>query len=163
MLEKARLFALEAHAEQKYGDQPYIVHLEAVVAHLHAYSDEAKIVGYLHDVVEDTNVSVTDIENSFGLFIAECVAIVTDEPGTNRRERKQKTYAKMAKVSGKTQLALVVKAADRLANLDACVANNNTNKLLMYKSEHPAFQQAVYRQGLCDDLWLKIDDIIKIQ
>lgn len=161
MLDKARLFALNAHADQKYGDKPYIFHLEAVVAYLQPYGEQAKVIGYLHDVVEDTPVSVADIENTFGLFVAECVSILTDEPGKNRKERKQKTYAKMAQVNGKTVLALVVKAADRLANLDECVANQNASKLTMYKNEHPVFQQSVYREGLCEDLWLRINEIIK--
>jgi (p)ppGpp synthase/HD superfamily hydrolase len=153
MIEKARLFALAAHGDQKYGDKPYIHHLEAVVEILKALGDEAKIIGYLHDVAEDTPVSIDEIKSEFGDFVGECVAILSDEPGADRKERKIKTYEKMSKVTGKEELALVVKAADRLANIEACLSDGNGSLLAMYKNEHEAFSKAVYRPGLCDDLW----------
>ena len=91
-------------------------------------------------MVEDTDVSIEDIKVEFGVFIADCISILTDEIGKNRQERKIKTYAKMAKVSGKLELALVVKAADRLANLTACFSDNNIHLLNMYKQEHEVFK-----------------------
>ena len=153
MIDKARVFAIAAHGEQKYGDKPYIHHLDAVVKILHAHGDEAKIIGYLHDVAEDTSVSIDEIKSEFGDFIGECVAILSDEPGADRKERKIKTYEKMSKVTGKVELALVVKAADRLANIEACLSGDNQSLLAMYKKEHEAFSKAVYRPGLCDGLW----------
>ena len=153
MREKAKSFAIKAHGDQKYGEQPYIVHLEAVVAHLHDYGEQAVVMGYLHDVIEDTAAVYAQLSSEFGAFIADGVAILTDEPGRNRKERKTLTYAKMARVSGELELALVVKAADRLANVQACIANGKADLLKMYKREHSAFRSAVYRPGLCDDLW----------
>ena len=130
MIEKARHYAIAAHGEQKYGDKPYIHHLEAVVKILEPYGDEAKLIGYLHDVAEDTLISIKDIETEFGQFVAACVAILSDEPGANRKERKSKTYEKMLKVTGKEELALVVKAADRLANIEACISDKNMRHLV---------------------------------
>ena len=83
------------------------------------YGEEAQVVGYLHDVVEDAGVSVERIREGFGDLVAECVALVTDPPGLDRAGRKARTNAKLAKVEGRARLALVVKAADRLANLRA--------------------------------------------
>ena len=95
MLNQARDFAIAAHGDQTYGEQPYVFHLDAVVAHLTDFGEPAQVVGYLHDVVEDTPTTSDDIEQVFGEFVSQCVAIVTDEPGKNRKERKTKTYAKM--------------------------------------------------------------------
>lgn len=162
MLNQAKYFAVRAHGDQKYGDKPYVYHLEAVVKLLEPYGEQAQIVGYLHDVVEDTDIKLETISENFGAFVADCVSILTDEPGANRKERKKLTYAKMAKVSGELELALVVKTADRLANIQACLSDNNTQLLSMYQKEHPVFQKSVYRKGLCDDLWAVIDQSIGI-
>lgn len=160
MLNKAKAFAMKAHGEQKYGDEPYIVHLEAVVANLESYGEKAQIIGYLHDVIEDTEVGYQDVKNVFGDLIANCVAIVTDEEGQNRKERKARTYKKMSKVTGELELALIVKAADRLANIRACVKDGNERLLSMYKGEHPVFRSSVYREGLCEDIWHDIERLI---
>jgi len=55
IIEKSRDYAITAHGEQKYGDKPYIHQLEAVVKILEPYGSEAKLIGYLHDVAEDTH------------------------------------------------------------------------------------------------------------
>ena len=156
MVEQAKLYAIKAHGDQKYGDKPYIVHLEEVVSHLINYSNDVHTVGYLHDILEDTDISYKEIRDIFGEFIADCVSIVTDEPGSSRNERKKKTYVKMANVQGLLEVALIVKAADRLANIQASVKGNNAKMLAMYKSEHSVFTTSVYRPELCDDLWKKI-------
>ncbi len=161
MKQKARDCALLHHGDQQYGHQPYVAHLDAVAALLEAYGDVAVVIAYLHDVVEDTDVTMTDVEVEFGNFVASCVAILTDEPGVDRKERKSGTYAKMAGVSGGLELALVVKAADRLANVRACVADKNVRLLGVYRSEHEVFRRSVYREGLCDELWGELDSLIK--
>jgi (p)ppGpp synthase/HD superfamily hydrolase len=160
-VKRARDFAVAAHGDQKYGgDEPYAVHLDAVVTILAPFGAEAQIAGYLHDVVEDTSTPLEAIRQSFGDRVADCVASVTDESGANRRERKAKTNAKLAALTDDGALALVVKAADRLANLRASVTCGSASKLDMYRREHPAFRQAAYRAGLCDALWQEIDAII---
>ncbi len=161
MLKKAREFAINAHQNQKYGHLPYLVHLEAVVTILNNYGETAQIIGYLHDVVEDTDISCKDIKNIFGDIVADCVNVLTDESGRNRKERKKKTYKKMSHISHKLKLALIVKAADRLANVQACISGSNNELLNMYKLEHTEFATAVYRQGLCDDIWHMLDKLIK--
>lgn len=158
--DKARKFAIERHGDQKYGDFPYTVHLDDVSTLAKTHGECAQIIAYLHDIVEDTDTTLEEIKLEFGSFVSNCVAILTDESGPNRKERKAKTYAKMAAVKGKHELALVVKAADRLANLRACSRHNNATKLSMYKAEHSVFKQSVHRENLCDALWMQMDEII---
>ncbi len=160
-LAQAREFAVREHGDQLYGDKPYVHHLDAVVGLLVPYGVEAQVVGYLHDVVEDTDVTVDEVAETFGSRIAACVGILTDVPGKNREARKIKTYKKMARVTGERTLALVVKAADRLANMEACIADQKQALLETYKGEHEAFKKAVYRDGLCPDLWESIDQAMK--
>ena len=160
MINKARQFAVERHGNQCYANQPYSVHLDAVAELAEEFGENAVIVAYLHDVVEDTPTSIEEIQSQFSDFIASCVAIVTDEPGETRKLRKAKTYKKMAAVKGELELALVVKAADRLANLKASVANKSAKHLNMYQSEHDSFRKSAYRPGLCEHLWNEMDEIV---
>lgn len=159
----ARQFAIAAHGEQKYGDQPYSVHLDSVVEIAQTFGETAIVVAYLHDVVEDTAINIADVEAQFGSLVAGCVAILTDEPGNDRQQRKAKTYAKMAKVSGELELALIVKAADRLANIRACIDTNFQKKLNMYQKEHAVFKTSVYRAGICDEIWHELDRLVHKQ
>jgi len=159
--QKARDYALLHHGDQQYGGHSYIVHLDAVADLVRPYGGIAVVIGCLHDVVEDTDVTVDQIEVEFGKLVADCVGILTDEAGADRQERKRKTYAKMAGVSGDLELALVVKAADRLANVRACVDDKNGRLLGVYRSEHMVFKQSVYRQGLCNGFWDELDNLIK--
>ncbi len=156
----AREFALAAHGDQKYGTQPYAVHLDAVAGIAAAYGDEAQTIAYLHDVVEDTAVPLNAIREQFGERIATCVSLLTDGPGGDRKERKVRTNAKLKATSEEFQIALVVKAADRLANLRASAGASAPSKLQMYREEHPAFRDAAFRPGLCDELWDEIDRIV---
>lgn len=159
---KARDFAIAAHKNQMYGVHPYSYHLDAVASIVRKYGEAAEVVAYLHDVVEDTDVSLDEIEKQFGSLVARCVAILTDEPGKDRKERKSKTYAKMAKVTGEKNLALLVKAADRLANVRASVADKNNKLIEMYKSEYSVFKSAVYRDGLCEEIWHELETLQKV-
>jgi len=158
--ETAKDFAVAAHGEQMYGDKPYSFHLDAVAALVTPYGTEAMAVAYLHDVVEDTSISIQEIKQTFGAKVAACVALLTDEPGENRKERKAKTYAKLAQVQGSNELALVVKTADRLANTRACLLDRKANLWEMYRAEHAVFRQSAYRQGLCDILWVELDSLL---
>ena len=126
---------------------------------LEPYGELAQVIGYLHDVVEDTSVDLATIEREFGSLAASCIAILTVEQGINRKDIKSKTYAKMKNVNGGNELSLIVKAADRLANVEACM-ENNSRKLEMYRSEQSQFHNAVFRENLCDEIWEKITSAI---
>jgi len=58
---------------------------------------------------------------------------------------------------GDDTLALVVKAADRLANLRESSKPGSEKQLAKYRGEHPEFRKAVYRPGLCEPVWAEID------
>lgn len=117
-------------------------------------------MGFLHDVVEDTDATVADIAERFGTLVAGCVALLSDAPGANRKERKARTYAAMSHVKGEQELALTVKAADRLANVRACVADGHRDLWETYRGEHATFKAAAYRAGQCDPLWTEIDALL---
>lgn len=161
MLDCARKFALNAHGGQLYGLRPYRDHLDAVVDLLEPFGIDAQIIGYLHDVVEDTATTANDVQGIFGTFICTCVELLTDAEGRNRKEKKEKTYARLAKVHGPETVALIVKTADRLSNVRACILDENERLLNVYRDEHAAFRSAAYRANLCENLWAELDALIR--
>lgn len=161
---RARSFAIQAHQGQLYGDgQPYWVHLDAVARLVEPYGSRAQMLAYLHDTIEDTHISNGDIANDFGIYIATCTGMLSDEPGLNRQERKLRSHAKLSRIKGIFELALIVKAADRLANVRACIDQGNRRLFTMYQEEHPAFRTAAFRVGLCPDIWKELDALLSYQ
>ena len=130
---------------------------------LSPYGADAQIIGYLHDVVEDTAVTEGEVRERFGPLVGECVSLLTDAPGSSRAERKAGTYARLSRVTGPAELALVVKVADRLANVSSCLADQRHALWEVYRQEHPAFRSAAYRAGLCEPLWHELDTLLNSQ
>ena len=158
MSTNARAFAATAHGDQKYGAQPYVVHLDEVAEIVSSVDagEPARAVAYLHDVLEDTSVTADVIERDFGPFVRRCVEIVTDPPGASRKDRKALLHERLKAVPESEKLALIVKAADRLANVRSS-ARDNPGLLSMYRKEHAAFRDAAFRPGLCDELWAEME------
>ena len=153
----ARDFAIRAHGDQKYGSEPYVAHLDAVVAVLNEFGysgDEYVCSGYLHDCIEDTYILREDISKNFNDEIADIVFAVTDEEGKNRHERHVKTYPKIAA----NAKATIVKLADRIANVRHSIDTNN--KVDMYKKEHAGFKQALYKQEN-EQFWRVLDFLLR--
>ncbi len=158
---QARDFAVAAHGAQRYGEHPYVHHLDAVAELAAPYGEEAVVLAYLHDTVEDTEATLADVAAAFGADTADCVGLLSDAPGATRKERKAQTYARMAQVQGPPlQLALLVKAADRLANVRACLNDRRRELWTTYHGEHPTFRASAWRAGLCDPLWAELDALL---
>jgi len=122
LVERARDFATRAHQRidhrRKYSQQPYHVHLEAVAKLVASVSDDAEIIAaaWLHDTVEDTPATLGDIEQHFGVAVAELVEELTDvsRPGDgNRTKRKHIDRMHLAQASPR---AKTVKLADLIDN-----------------------------------------------
>jgi (p)ppGpp synthase/HD superfamily hydrolase len=136
---KAFLLAVRAHQHQKYGDDPYIVHLFDVVNVLHRFQHTSEMVlaaAWLHDVIEDTPLNYHDVKNATNEAVADIVLRLTDEIGKNRKERKAKT---MPKLRGELA-AQTVKLADWIANVEEAVLSDNPKSyrlVQMYKKDYP--------------------------
>lgn len=115
------LFATKAHHNQlrKYTDEPYIVHPLHVASILYNYSPSYSVMvaGILHDVVEDTDVTLEYIRLQYGHVVADLVQQVTNitvpEDG-NRAERNRLQVERLSKVSSDAQ---TIKLADIYSNL----------------------------------------------
>lgn len=159
LVNKAQLFASQAHAGQQYDGGPYTKHLAAVAAVLTRYGvtdEELLCAAWLHDTVEDTPISVESIEKLFGSRVSDLVWRVTNEEGRNRKERHAKTYGKIAA----NKDAVTLKLADRIANVEASLASEQ-DFLGMYKKEFEGFKQALYTQGENEAMWAHLASLLQ--
>lgn len=142
-LEQARDLALRSHAHQRYGNQPYRVHLEAVQRVLLRFGIRDEVIlaaAWLHDVLEDDPaVRRADLERLFPEAIVAIVDACTDGAGETRQERKKRPLSLIPR----TQDAVLVKLADRIANVEATLRDRDAAKLAMYRQEQPAFEEAL--------------------
>ena len=120
---KAYNYALEHHGDQKrHSGEPYIIHpLNVAYILAEVGLDEATIcAALLHDVVEDTDVTDSDLRRDFGEEIADMVAGVT-KLGTMMfstvEEQQVEDYRKMFLAMGKDIRVIIIKLADRLHNM----------------------------------------------
>ncbi len=170
VLAGARSFAIAAHGDQRYGEHAYRVHLGAVAeivevcfeASSAAEAELCGLVAWLHDVLEDTAIDAPTLRDRFGEAVTRAVDLVSDPPGETRRVRKAALHLRLAAVDVDDpagRAALIVKAADRLANARASIRSGG-RLLAMYSGEHSEFRAAVFRPGLCDSIWRELDALL---
>lgn len=173
----AREFAVRAHGSQMYGDHPYARHLEEVAGIAQHFDAEDTVdamaahrarlitLSYLHDVLEDTSVDEHSLRAIFGDHITQVVAVISDPRGEARHVRKAKVNKRLSRIDEATPLsdALIVKAADRLANVKSAMGLPNDRLFRMYTGEYPEFRKAAYREGLCDPIWEQLDALISVR
>jgi GTP pyrophosphokinase len=127
-LDKAFQFAARLHAGQsRKSGEPYLMHPLAVTDLLvDQQMDMACLVtGLLHDVVEDTPISLDELRKQFGDEVARCVDGVTKLSKLNmysREERQAESVRKMLLAMVSDIRVVIVKLADRLHNMRTLAA-----------------------------------------
>ena len=121
-IQKAFEFAKMAHADQKRkSGEPYIFHPIAVaniVAAELVLGANPVIAAFLHDVVEDTDYTIGDIQARFGDDVAFLVRVVTKQEKESYEMSKQMDNYKQMLDSVQYDIrALLIKLADRLHNM----------------------------------------------
>src|SRR4051795_7377732 len=123
-LREAWLFAVEAHGTQKRASgEPFVSHPLAVARTLVEYfglDAEAVQAALLHDVPEDTEYSLTDIEERFGPNVASLVDGVTKLStfgGRSHQEQQAENIRKMLLAMADDIRVVLIKLVDRLHNM----------------------------------------------
>lgn len=159
IVERAKQFALEHHKGQVHGPRPFWHHLRDVVNVLKEFGvKDADLLAaaWLHDVVEDTSVTITKVKTEFGDRVGVLVDALTDGPGKTRAEKKAKPYRMLPTIPGAT----TVKVADRIANVRFSHKQHAQRYLTCYKTEHPGFLKALRVQDELKEMWHHLDSLL---
>lgn len=136
---KAIQFAMEAHKDQKYGEQPYIHHLVQVdrlvsqtqgriVCEIGDRMDNLRAIAFLHDVVEDTDTTYEELyEAGFNEQVVEAVGRITKHPSLSYKQYIDNVLG--------NELATIVKLCDTSANLMNSIMEGNVKRINKYTKQ----------------------------
>jgi len=118
---KAAQFAALKHRDQRRKDiesSPYIIHpisVVLVIADVGGIEDpEILAAAMLHDTLEDTDTSVSELDELFGETVCKYVEEVTDDKSLPKEERKQKQIEHATTLS---RGATLIKLGDKISNI----------------------------------------------
>jgi GTP diphosphokinase / guanosine-3',5'-bis(diphosphate) 3'-diphosphatase len=123
LIKNAFQFAYDLHGDQKRkSGEPYICHPIAVAGLLRDLGGGAAMIaaGFLHDVVEDTDVKISEIESRFGqetALLVEGVTKLSKFEFSSKKEQQAENFRRMFIAMAKDIRVIVVKLADRLHNM----------------------------------------------
>lgn len=132
---------------------PYVTHLFAVGWIVHDYCQEEDVVvaAFLHDTLEDTEYTSTELESDFGSKVRLLVETVTEPREADGHELswKEKKEAYVEKLKQGPDDALIIAAADKIHNM-RCIVEQ-------YYDEHEKFLRDF--PGSLDDRALGYQDL----
>jgi (p)ppGpp synthase/HD superfamily hydrolase len=108
--------------QRRASGEPYICHPVAVAGLLRDLGGSSAMIaaGFLHDIVEDTDVTPDDLEKMFGKEVRQLVEGVTKLSKLNfssKKERQAENFRRMFIAMAHDIRVIVVKLADRLHNM----------------------------------------------
>lgn len=129
----------------------------------HGGSKEVVLAGLLHDVVEDTNATLEEIEEEFGPRVAELVSAMTYNEELESRERSQDSVIRCKRLG---RDALTIKAADLVDNLRSYLSEANPQKFGQLSKSLQFFLDTSAEELKQDESWKEImqqhEDIMAI-
>jgi guanosine-3',5'-bis(diphosphate) 3'-pyrophosphohydrolase len=124
LIEKAYKMANEAHwNKRRRSGEPYILHpisVAKIVNHEIGLGSKSIVAALLHDVVEDTEFTLEDIDREFGPKIASLIDGLTKISGTYNKETaslQAENFRKMLLTLSDDLRVILIKIADRLHNM----------------------------------------------
>ena len=161
-----RAFAFSEHAHQgqfRKSGEPYITHPLAVASILSQWRLDAQglAAALLHDVMEDTKVTKTEIESSFGKPVADMVDGVSklDQIEFQTREDAQaESFRKMLLAMAQDVRVILIKLADRLHNMRTLDAMAPTHRKRIARETLDIYAPLANRLGL-NALFLELQEL----
>ncbi len=161
---RAFRFAYDLHKGQlRKSGEPYIAHPVAVAGLLRDLGgDEAMIAaGFLHDVVEDTEITIEEIQELFGVETANLVEGVTKLSKFNfssTTEHQAENFRRMFLAMAKDIRVIVVKLADRLHNMRTLDALKPEKQRRIARETRDIFAPLANRLGIWRVKW-ELEDL----
>ncbi|HKM35626.1 MAG TPA: bifunctional (p)ppGpp synthetase/guanosine-3',5'-bis(diphosphate) 3'-pyrophosphohydrolase [Lachnospiraceae bacterium] len=172
MIEKAYKVASTAHKEQlRRSGEPYIIHplyVAIILADLEM-DKETIVAGLLHDVVEDTVMTETQITEEFGAEVSQLVEGVTKleniplssgvgSESDARLEMQAENLRKMFLAMAKDIRVIIIKLADRLHNMRTLKYQKPESQQRIAKETIEVYSPIAQRLGI-SKIKVELDDL----
>ncbi|MBN1565568.1 MAG: bifunctional (p)ppGpp synthetase/guanosine-3',5'-bis(diphosphate) 3'-pyrophosphohydrolase [Anaerolineae bacterium] len=171
LIERAYRRARDAHEGQfRKSGEPFLVHCVAVALILADMGLDATTIAaaLLHDVVEDTGITLEDIHSEFGPKIAELVDGVTKlkllpmemegRNGSKPTDREMEYLRKMFLAMGSDFRVILIKLADRLHNMRTLVHMPPHKQIQKARETRDIFAPIANRLGIWGMKW-ELEDL----
>jgi hypothetical protein len=164
LVERAFQFSDSAHRGQfRKSGEPYITHPLAVASILSQWRLDAQglAAALLHDVMEDTAITKTEIETSFGKPVADMVDGVSKLDQiefTSREDAQAESFRKMLLAMAQDVRVILIKLADRLHNMRTLDAMAPPHRRRIARETLDIYAPIANRLGL-NALYLELQDL----
>ncbi|PKQ28847.1 MAG: GTP pyrophosphokinase [Candidatus Anoxymicrobium japonicum] len=163
-IEKAYRVALKSHGDQcRKSGEPYIVHPIAVASTLAELELDQNTISaaLLHDVVEDTGLSIADVRDQFSATIADIVDGVTKLERfkfDSREEQQAENMRKMLIAMAGDVRVMLIKLADRLHNMETIGALSLARRREIAQETIDIYAPLAHRFGISQIEW-RLEDL----
>jgi guanosine-3',5'-bis(diphosphate) 3'-pyrophosphohydrolase len=164
LIRKAYEFSAKAHSGQfRESKKPYLEHcLEVVFILAEQHLDSATIAaGLLHDVVEDTDVTIEQVKEQFGEEIASLVDGVTkigELKFKSLEEEQVEYFRKMLLSMAKDIRVIIIKLADRLHNMRTLDSLDREKQKRIAAETREVYAPLAHRFGMAKIKW-ELEDL----
>lgn len=159
-IENCISFIVESINKQGHNPKPVILHSIRVGMTLYEYnySEDIVVAGFLHDILEDTDVKKDVIQKKFGKYVTDLV--VANSFDLNIKDSEKRYIDIFERCIKKGEDALIIKTADLLDNLPYYNWPDDTYAkkkiaFFIHKAKPFIFQEALFQKFIYDFEYLQ--------